>query len=343
MILTRSPYYFNQVHPNAYITSIDFTVLAGTGSTSSITEIDSYTFNKPNPSSTATNTYIDISPYIRDFYQYEPMDFTGTTDPEVRASGTRSVLLVHATAGFNDSLGSTEDDVSQKFIATDGYGGYLEGQNYEPTNKILLSHTEYRADYRGFFIVPLRVGIGDGNPTVNAVEVDIDFTDNYQNYAKYLVIPCANYSGTITVEFEGDSIQIELIEECKYDVQEVQFLNRFGVFEILHFYKAKKESLTFDYDNFKNNYTNGTSYSTTVHQLKRYNVTGNKKFTMETGFLNEAHNSTIQELLMSEYVWMGGAPVNVTKKSLDMKRRIIDKNISYSLDFEYAFDEMNNV
>lgn len=343
MILTRSPFYFNQAHPNNYITSIDFALTVGTGSTSSITSIGNYTFTKANPSSGTTNTYIDISPYIRDYFQYTPMSFTGTTSNEVRASGARSVLVVEATASFNDSLGSTEDDETSTYIATDGYGFYRDGQNHQPDNKILLSHTEYKSDYRGYFIVPLRAESGDSNPTVNSVEVSLSFTDTNTNYVKYLVIPCANYSDTITVSFEGDSITIELVEECKYSVNEIQFINRYGVFEVIHFYKAQKDSISFSSENFKNNRTNGTSYDTDAHQIKRYNVRSNKKFTVETGFLNEGYNQTLEELCLSEHVWSNGVPVNPVKNSLNLKTRIVDKLITYSLDFEYAFDQVNNV
>jgi hypothetical protein len=69
----------------------------------------------------------------------------------------------------------------------------------------------------------------------------------------------------------------------------------------------------------------------------------NKKIKIETGFLNEDYNATIQELLQSEKVWMNGNPINVVSNSLEFKTRLIDKLISYSIDFEYAYDEINNV
>lgn len=344
MILTRSPFYNNQSHPNNFITSVDFTLTVGTGSTSAITQLDvPYTFSKPKPSSSTTNSFIDISPYIRDYFQFAPMTLTGTTDPEVRASASQSVLVAKCEASFVDSIGSNEDNVSTTYIATDGYGYYTEGQNYQPTQKILLSHTEYKADYRGYFVVPLRCETGDANPTVNSTEVTLSFSDTNTNYVKYLVIPCANYSDLITVAFEGETITIDLVEECKYNVNEVQFINRFGVFEVLHFYKAQKDTLSFNRETFKGNYTNGTSYTTTAHQIKKYNSRANKKFTVETGFLGQEYNTTMEELCLSEHVWSNGVPVNVVKNSLDLKTRLVDGLITYSIDFEYAYDEVNNV
>lgn len=343
MILTRSPYYFNQSFPNNYITSIDFTVRIGTGPTNSMNELAEYSITKENPSDDTDNLFIDISPMVRDYYEFEPFGLSGYTSSSVVQSPQSSVMLVECTASFNDSIGSNEDDVTESFIATDGYGYYTDGQNYEPDQKILLSHTYYKADYRGHFIVPLQCDDDDSDPTVNGDAVDLNFIERSYQRVKYLIIPCANYTGTIEVSFEGETILIELVEECKYDVSQVQFLNRFGAIELLHTYKVRKDSFSTTNDNFKNNYTNGTSYNTDVHQIKKYNVNGNQTFTLETGHLTQDYNQTIEELLMSEYVWVNGIPCNVTSKSLDYKTRIVDKLITYTIEFEYAFDQINNV
>ena len=343
MILNRSPFHYNVVYPNVYVTSIDFEIIVGTGSTTTVVPVETYTASQPNPSSSTTNTWIDLSPFIRDLYTFTPLDFTGVSVAEMRTSGANSVLMVEVTASTIDSIGSNEDDVSNKYICTDGYGYYTDGQNYQPSQKILLSHTTYKADARGYFIVPLRAASGDGNPTVNAVEVALSFTDNNQNYVKYLVVPLSAYSGTVAVVFEGETINIEIIDECKYPVNEIQFINRFGVFEAVHFYKAKKETVNVKGETFKNTYTNGVSYDVQKHQYQKFNVVANKTIRIETGFLNEDYNATIQELISSEHVWIDGNPVNIRSNSLELKTRIVDKLISYSIDFDYAYDEISNV
>ena len=342
MILTRSPFYYN-VTLTQFSTSVDFEIKVGTGTLSTITPLSTYSITKTIPTPTTTNTWIDISPYIREHYTYTPFSFTGVTANEIRFSPSKQVLLAQVTASFNDTIGSTQADQGNKYISVDGYGNYLEGQNHEPTKKILLSHNEYKADYRGYFIVPLRVASGDANPTINGVAVPLAFSDGATNYVKYIVVCVFNYTDLITVAFAGETITIEPVEECKYDVNQIQFINKFGVFELMHSYKVKKDSISIDSEKFKNNYTNGTSYNTTKHQLQRFNAMGNRKTNVETGFMNEEYNQTIEELLLSEYVWMNGKPVNIDTSSLDFKTRIVDKLISYSLDFEYAYDEINNV
>lgn len=349
MILTRTPFYSTRTHPNNFVTSVDFEITIGTGATSSITTLKQYDITKLRYGTQEGTLFgysqIDISPYIRDYYTFSPFTLSGYTSPTVITSSAKSLLLVKVQPNPVDSLNSTFVTSPSTYIATDGYWKFTDGYNQETDQKILLSQTEYKADYRGHFIVPLFCESGDANPTVNDVEVNLGFTDNYQHYIKYLVIPCANYSGTAEVAFEGETILIEMVEECKYDVKEVQFINRYGCQEVMHFYKVKKDSLSFDFDSFKRNLlgTSGTGYATTSHQMKQYNKTANKTFNMETGHLYETYNETIEELCLSENVWMDRQPVNVKSKSLDLKTRIVDKLISYNLDFEYAFDQLNNV
>jgi hypothetical protein len=342
MILTRNPFYFNVVHPNAFVTKVDFTLVVGTGFINSITPRQTRTFTKLK-AWTEANSYIDISPYIRDVYQYQPVVTALTATATVKNSGAFAVLFASIDAQPFDSLGSTLTPSAQKFVCTDGYGYYEEGQNKQSTSKILLTHDTYKADSRGYFIVPLSAVDGDSDPTINGDAVALGAVNVNSNYVKYLVIPCFNYTGNITVTFEGETINIELIEECKYPVQEVQFLNRFGVFEGIHFYKAAKESIMLKSEEFKNAYTNGVSYDVKRHQIQKLNVRSNRKITIETGFLNPNYNDTIGELLRSEKVYLNGSPVNVDTGSLDFKTRIVDKLISYSLNFKYAFDDINNV
>lgn len=340
MILTRSPFYYN-VALTTFISKVEFELKIGKGTTSLLQPLETYNFTKNVPTTTSTNIWVDISPMIKDFYSYSPITTSSFSVPTVTFSDC--VLLAEIKANRISTLGTTTTPLSQKYIATNGYGYYTEGQNKQATNKILLSHTEYRAYNNGYFIVPLSCSSSDSNPTVNGSEVSLNYSEGASNYVKYLVIPLGAYSSTVTVVYGGETVYIELIEECKYEVSDVQFVNRFGVIESMHFYKAQKESLTVTSSDFKNAYTNGISYDVNKHQIKQFNKKSNRKVTIETGFLTPYYNETVQELMQSENVWVNGKPVNVVTGSLEFKTRVVDKLISYSFDFEYAYDEINNV
>lgn len=343
MILTRDKYYFSVSRPNIYVTRIDYTVEIATGSTTTPSVFRTRTMEVPNSIATTGKSWINVGPFVKDEFVFAPLSFTGITANEVQASDAKGALVVRLTADYVDTIGSTAPDTQVKKIATPGYGYYTDGANYSPTDKILLSNTTYKADARGYFVVPLQCTTGDADPEVDSIAVTLNFTDTNTNYVKYLIIYMPDYTANITVDFGGESITIEPITECRFDVQAVQFLNRFGVKEVIHFYKAKQETLKYDRQEHYNNYFNGTSYDTGVHQYQKYNTTLRKSFRAETGPLDENYNQTIMELLASEKVWVNGLPVNVKTDSLELKRQAVEKIVTYELEFEHAYDEISNV
>ena len=343
MILTRIPYYINKVLSSTFVTgwNIEIEIRNRSGL------IDTYNITKQRPSVDTTNLFVDISKVVSDYYTHVPFTQANMQTGGIFVSRFYEMLLITVTDEEVDSLGTDFTATETTYEALYGHGYYLEGQNYAPSRKTLLSHSNYKMDARGYFLFPFRIVTGDEVLTLDgdAVSKNAVFTgfDNYQ----YLVITGDDHTGTATVVYDGETTIIELVTECKYDVKEVQFVNRYGMVEVIHFYKVKKDSIKTESEKFKNAYSNGTSYDTSRHQIKEFNKTSNKTFRMETGFLNEDYNLTIQELMESESVWLREAdvvsPVNVTKNSLELKTGIVDKVITYSLEFEYAFDEINNV
>jgi hypothetical protein len=99
MILSRSPFYYNVVHPNAFVTSVDFTLVVAEGSLATPTALQTYNFTKLKPSDTTTNTYIDIAPYIRDSYNNQPITDKPAASLVVDGS---DVLIAVVTAQATD-------------------------------------------------------------------------------------------------------------------------------------------------------------------------------------------------------------------------------------------------
>ena len=71
---------------------------------------------------------------------------------------------------------------------------------------------------------------------------------------------------------------------------------------------------------------------------------------MNTGYISEEYNEVIRQLLLSEQVWMTKLtdeelvlPLNVVSNSLTYKTSVNDKLVDYTLDFEYAYDKINNI
>ncbi len=72
---------------------------------------------------------------------------------------------------------------------------------------------------------------------------------------------------------------------------------------------------------------------------------------MNTGYISEQYNEVIKQMMLSEQVWMTKTidseevviPIRPKTESLTYKTRVNDKLINYSIDFESAFDEINNI
>lgn len=64
---------------------------------------------------------------------------------------------------------------------------------------------------------------------------------------------------------------------------------------------------------------------------------------MNTGWIEEIHNETIQELMLSETILLDNKPVTIKTKSNQLKTDLNDKNINYAIDFDYAYNLLNYV
>ena len=77
------------------------------------------------------------------------------------------------------------------------------------------------------------------------------------------------------------------------------------------------------------------------------NNNGTRKYTMNTGWVDESYGETMQELLLSERViWQSGQqtlPVKVNTKTLNKQKNINNKTINYSIEIELAYDTIHSI
>ena len=91
----------------------------------------------------------------------------------------------------------------------------------------------------------------------------------------------------------------------------------------------------------------GDNFVTHDRLENRYNVDSRKSISLNTGFVGEEYNEAIEELLLSENVWVRWEnktlPILPKTKSLTYKTGLNDKTINYTVDFEFAFSKINNI
>jgi hypothetical protein len=93
---------------------------------------------------------------------------------------------------------------------------------------------------------------------------------------------------------------------------------------------------------------------------KQYNKNGKRRLTINSGFVAEEFKEVMEQIMLSEYVLIvddstvvkdgntytyeinnNTKAVNINTNSLVKKKAVNDKLIEYTLDVEYAFDELN--
>jgi hypothetical protein len=127
----------------------------------------------------------------------------------------------------------------------------------------------------------------------------------------------------------------------------VVFKNKYGVFDTVTMFKKRTDKLSVTNEEFKNNYISNGSYDITNHQMQKINIVGKESVSLNSGYINEAENELYKEMLLSDIVFFyenaSFVPVNVASKQISFKTRVNDKLTLYTIDFDYAFNTINNI
>ena len=147
----------------------------------------------------------------------------------------------------------------------------------------------------------------------------------------------------------NETILVENIEECKYTPYKISYLNKYGVVQDLWFFKRRDERVNISKDQYLENTltesTSGASYSLNEAAKIPTNIKATKGLTLNTGFVSEDLNEVIQQLLLTERAWIHENsqvyPVIPQTSQLEYKTSLNDKLINFTIDFEYAYNEIN--
>ena len=176
-------------------------------------------------------------------------------------------------------------------------------------------------------------------------------------------ITASNYSATDTSIQPSGALRLNIkrIDCTKYgDGRVITFINKFGVIQELWFFLKRTKSINRTNESFKSNtLTNTTataapSYSETNAPKKLFNTQAKQTHTLSSGYYPESANLFFEQLLLSEYVWYTrpedtqpnseqAIPVTVKTSSIAYKTSLNEKLIEYTMEFEDAFDYINNV
>ena len=161
-----------------------------------------------------------------------------------------------------------------------------------------------------------------------------------------------DYYDVILKDSGGDtitSVRYYLICEPKYDPVQVAFINRFGVADFITFFKRSDERGNFTQDSYqKSIYNDGfTTPSLEIGKYQSFNVNSRNTLTLNTGFVDQDYDETIEDILMSEYVavytnsnWVSAVP---NRGTIEYQKSVNTKLINYTMSFDFGFDERSLV
>jgi hypothetical protein len=137
--------------------------------------------------------------------------------------------------------------------------------------------------------------------------------------------------------------------EAKYTPVQVAFINRFGVADFITFFKRSDERGNFTQDSYqKSIYNDGfTTPSLEIGKYQSFNVNSRNTLTLNTGFVDQNYDETIEDILMSEYVavytnsnWVSAVP---NRGTIEYQKSVNTKLINYTMSFDFGFDERSLV
>ena len=142
-------------------------------------------------------------------------------------------------------------------------------------------------------------------------------------------------------------INIEEIEECKYDPYKITFVNKFGALQDVWFFKVSRLSMKTTQESYKRNIASQGVYSVNDAQNIVFNKNAKETLLLNTGFYPESYNEIFSQLHLSENVWINynekTLPVNIKSQSFNYKTSRNDKLINYTIEVEFSNDKINNI
>jgi len=330
-----------------------------------------YIFSKTIASTSQITNVYNVSNYVKEY-----IDNTTNNDASYADAMSNNDWCYFRVKRYK-LVGSTYTELSNiLYVGVNGYTQYSDGkQNSETTLLKYLSYNNSKKYYPDstfsvgdvwqgvealgtFSFIVEKTAIQTCTVTYSQINNIPYFSENLGNGVAgifafevpntYVVNGGIIYAdGTkVTVTLSGIGTTINQftypICESKYTPVRCNFINRYGGWETLWFFKAQTNSISVKGTNYKLTQSS-TSYSTVIGQYQSFNINGRKTIKLNTGWVDENYLLFIQDILLSETILLDNIPVTVKTQSTDLKTNLKDKNINYEIEFEYAYNLINDV
>lgn len=274
---------------------------------------------------TSNRTVFEIATLAKDYYTESYGGSTGGTFDTVAISG--SITKYTGLNGTGSTIGSATTFSHTGFY---GYSEFRSGVNQEidGDDEELTNTGNTRIIYLPDNTASFAWDMNSGTKSKATISTS----------ATSVTSASGNYTWTI-----------QRVCSAKYSPIQMRFINHKGAPQDQYFFLKSVESVNTKSETFKRNIFNYSSsnYDVKSHQTQTFNKNGRKRFTLNTDYIAEAYNAVIEDIMLSEYVWIiiGNIihPVTVMTSSLTKKTSLNDRLIQYTLEVEDANDIINNI
>lgn len=320
-IFVRSPYFVQVDEPDQLAGSIELYIWNKSGTKPST---PNYTLSKDIPTANQPVLSWNISNYALEFIK--PIKTTEVTVPTEESDNTWCYMQV---ISYSDGV----EVADETFVCLNGYTNYSGGFNQSNSN----------------VVVPLV------NPAITFQKTDtiVPYVNVFYEQGEYEIIGVGTlsvgeatmYKIPLTADVNGDDYyEYYSVEVCepKYTPVTCTYINRYGGWQFLTFFKASSEVIDTEYKDF-NLMPSNIDYDPYLGVNKVFNNQGKQSIKCNTGWVDENYFELIQDLLLSDTILIDDKPVTIKSKTMDKKTYIKDKNINYTIDFQYAYGLINDI
>ena len=294
-----------------------------------------YTLVKNVQPSTTIN--FDIAELARDY-----IEITYQTDyiPQ-----TVSILTVLTNkAGLNGTGANVGLDISSSDKGFEAYGVFTEGVNpVIPFGRSLPT-----------YLIPINETTTPDTFTILAPN---NQAGKLPSITSSSALIATSFSASATsVTAEGVVCNIKRIDCTKYgEGNRIIYINKYGAQQDLWFFLKETRNLARTNEGYKSNTitypSGGATYSVQDAPNKVFNTQAKQTHTFSSGYYPEFANEQFEELLLSEFIWWSTfkkgsgvvIPLKVKTSSMAFKTSVNDRLIEYTIEFEEAFDYINNI
>ena len=369
VVKVRSPFIIEVAETGQIGSKIELSIWNGSAYPTSGTGF--YSLSKALPSATQISTTYNVSNYVKEFIDNIKPTYNDYPSSEQSNEWIKFQVIRYKLVGSTYTLLDTTE-----YVGVNGFLNYTDGyQNPSATKLLLLGNTNiinyYWQDPAGYVdreMEYLNLLVEKDTTTTTTVIAKYERNDgvSYPSNQNLLVGSTGLYNIKIPISLiivdgnfiNGCKVTITLtpvtgsptvyifntypIEECKYTTVRCSFINRYGGWKDIIFFKQQTNTVAVKGTDYKLTQS-AINYNTSIGQFKTFNTNGKQTIKLNTGFVDENYSELITDLLLSETVLLDSKPVTVKTQGSDLKTSLKDRLINYEIDFEYAYNLINDV